>query len=56
MLLEAVWDFHFEPKTNIVETHISRLRSKLSHRGGAELIYTIRGAGYALRTPIPDQP
>ena len=56
MLLESVWDFHFEPKTNIVETHISRLRSKLSQRGGAELIYTVRGAGYALRTPIPDQP
>jgi two-component system OmpR family response regulator len=56
MLLESVWDFHFEPKTNIVETHISRLRSKLSQHGGTELIYTVRGAGYALRTPIPDQP
>jgi two-component system OmpR family response regulator len=52
MLLESVWDFHFDPKTNIVETHISRLRSKLSQRGGAELIYTIRGAGYILRTPV----
>jgi two-component system, OmpR family, response regulator len=51
MLLEAIWDFHFDPKTNIVETHISRLRSKLSQRGDAELIYTIRGAGYVLRTP-----
>ena len=49
MLLEAVWDFHFDPKTNIVETHISRLRSKLSQYGGAELIHTVRGAGYALR-------
>ncbi len=50
MLLEGVWDFHFDPKTNIVETHISRLRSKIS-RGGAdpELIHTIRGSGYALR-------
>jgi two-component system OmpR family response regulator len=56
MLLESVWDFHFEPKTNIVETHISRLRSKLSQRGGAELIYTVRGAGYVLRTPAPAQP
>jgi two-component system OmpR family response regulator len=56
MLLESVWDFHFDPKTNIVETHISRLRSKLSQRGGAELIYTIRGAGYVLRTPVPAQP
>src|ERR1700719_2317706 len=49
MLLESVWDFHFDPKTNIVETHISRLRSKLSQRGGAELIYTVRGAGRILR-------
>src|SRR5580700_2817536 len=51
MLLEAVWDFHFEPKTNIVETHMSRLRSKLSQSGGAELIHTVRGAGYVLRAP-----
>jgi len=52
MLLEDVWDFHFDPKTNIVETHISRLRAKLS-RGGRdpELIHTIRGAGYVLRAP-----
>ncbi len=50
MLLEGVWDFHFDPRTNIVETHISRLRAKIS-RGGAdpELIHTIRGSGYALR-------
>jgi len=53
MLLEAVWDFHFDPKTNIVETHISRLRSKLAQWGGAELIHTVRGAGYALRAPAP---
>lgn len=56
MLLEAVWDFHFDPKTNIVETHMSRLRAKLSQHGGGDLIHTIRGAGYALRTPISDQP
>jgi two-component system OmpR family response regulator len=56
MLLEAVWDFHFDPKTNIVESHISRLRSKLSQYGGAELIHTVRGSGYALRTPLPDDP
>ena len=54
MLLEAVWDFHFDPKTNIVETHMSRLRAKLLQHGGAELIHTVRGSGYALRTPIPD--
>jgi two-component system, OmpR family, response regulator len=49
MLLEAVWDFHFDPKTNIVETHISRLRSKLTQHGGPEMIHTIRGSGYVLR-------
>jgi two-component system, OmpR family, response regulator len=53
MLLEAVWDFHFDPKTNIVETHISRLRSKLAQWGGAELIHTVRGAGYVLRSAAP---
>ena len=50
MLLEEVWDFHFDPKTNIVETHISRLRAKLSRNGqDPELINTIRGSGYVLR-------
>jgi two-component system OmpR family response regulator len=56
MLLEAVWDFHFDPKTNIVETHMSRLRSKLSQHGEAELIHTVRGAGYVLRTDAADRP
>ena len=54
MLLEAVWDFHFDPKTNIVETYISRLRSKLAQPGGPELIRTVRGAGYMLRAATPD--
>src|SRR4051812_14970605 len=54
MLLEAVWDFHFDPRTNIVETHVSRLRSKLAQFGGPELIHTVRGAGYSLRTPASD--
>jgi two-component system, OmpR family, response regulator len=49
MLLESVWDFHFDPKTNIVETHISRLRSKINRGGDPELIHTVRGAGYCLR-------
>lgn len=48
MLLERVWDFHFDPKTNIVETHISRLRSKLNAAGGPDMIQTIRGAGYMI--------
>lgn len=49
MLLENVWDFHFDPKTNIVETHISRLRSKIDRGQAVELIHTLRGAGYSLR-------
>lgn len=51
MLLEHVWDFHFDPQTNIVETNISRLRAKVDKGYETELIHTIRGAGYALRTP-----
>ncbi len=51
MLLEGVWDFHFDPKTNIVETHMSRLRAKIDRGHGQELIHTIRGAGYCLREP-----
>ena len=49
MLLENVWDLHFDPRTNIVETHLSRLRSKIDRGFGAELIHTVRGAGYILR-------
>ena len=56
MLLEAVWDFHFDPRTNIVETHMSRLRAKLAQHGGPELIHTVRGAGYALRAPAQETP
>jgi two-component system OmpR family response regulator len=48
MLLENVWDFHFDPKTNIVETHISRLRSKINIGGKPDLIQTVRGAGYMI--------
>jgi len=51
MLLEQVWDFHFDPQTNVVETHISRLRAKVDKGFGAELIHTVRGAGYCLRAP-----
>lgn len=51
MLLEAVWDFHFDPKTNVVETHVSRLRSKINQGQAAELIHTIRGSGYSLHAP-----
>ncbi len=48
MLLESVWDFHFDPKTNIVETHISRLRAKVDRGFDRELIRTVRGSGYQL--------
>ena len=51
MLLENVWDFHFDPMTKVVETHISRLRSKIAKGFDCELIHTIRGAGYVLRAP-----
>ena len=53
MLLEQVWEFHFDPKTNIVETHISRLRTKIDRGREVSLIQTVRGAGYTLRVPNP---
>ncbi len=46
MLLEQIWGFHFDPRTNIVETHISRVRAKVDEAGDPPLITTIRGAGY----------
>lgn len=48
MLLERVWHYHFDPQTNIVDTHISRLRSKLNEGGKPDAIETIRGAGYRM--------
>ncbi len=48
MLLERVWNYHFDPQTNIVDTHISRLRSKLNEGGKPSLIETVRGAGYRM--------
>jgi two-component system OmpR family response regulator len=51
MLLEQVWDFHFDPRTSMVETHISRLRGKIDKGFHVELIHTVRGAGYSLRAP-----
>jgi two-component system OmpR family response regulator len=49
MLLERVWGFHFDPQTNIVETHISRMRAKINEGGKPDLIETIRGVGYRMR-------
>ena len=51
MLLENVWDFHFDPHTNVVETHISRLRGKIDKGRDIELIHTTRGSGYCIRAP-----
>lgn len=48
MLLERVWNFHFDPKTSVVETHISRLRAKIDRPYDKELIHTIRGSGYTI--------
>ncbi|MGO9945765.1 MAG: response regulator [Steroidobacteraceae bacterium] len=52
MLLENVWDVHFDPNTTVVETHISRLRSKIDRGQSIPLIHTLRGAGYTLRVPV----
>jgi two-component system OmpR family response regulator len=48
MFLERVWNYHFDPQTNIVETHISRLRAKLNDGGKSDLIETVRGVGYRM--------
>ena len=49
MLLEKIWDFHFDPRTNVVETHISRLRQKIDRGFSVELLLTVRGSGYMIR-------
>ena len=49
MLLERVWGFHFDPQTNIVETHISRMRAKLNEGDKPDLIETLRGVGYRMK-------
>jgi len=50
MLLEGVWDFHFDPETNVIDVHISRLRQKVDKAYEQRLIHTIRSAGYVLRS------
>jgi two-component system OmpR family response regulator len=49
MLLEHVWDYHFDPQTNVIDVHVSRLRSKVDKGFERPLIHTIRGAGYTVR-------
>jgi len=50
MLLESVWDFNFDPKTNVIDVHISRLRKKIDRDSSRPLLQTVRGVGYVLRT------
>ncbi len=52
MLLEGVWEYHFDPQTNVIDVHISRLRAKVDKDFEIPLIHTIRGAGYCLTTDI----
>jgi len=49
MLLEGVWDYHFDPQTNVIDVHVSRLRQKIDKGSDHPLLHTIRGAGYSLR-------
>jgi two-component system OmpR family response regulator len=49
MLLENVWDYHFDPQTNVIDVHISRLRSKIDKGFPEPLLHTVRGAGYMIR-------
>ena len=49
MLLEHVWDYHFDPQTNVIDVHISRLRAKIDRDFETPLLHTVRGAGYCLR-------
>jgi two-component system OmpR family response regulator len=50
MLLEGVWDYHFDPQTNVIDVHISRLRQKIDKGFTEPLLHTVRGAGYCVRT------
>jgi two-component system, OmpR family, response regulator len=49
MLLENVWDYHFDPQTNVIDVHISRLRGKIDKEFGKPLLHTVRGSGYMIR-------
>ena len=49
MLLENVWDYHFDPQTNVIDVHVSRLRSKIDKNFATPLLHTVRGAGYTIR-------
>ena len=49
MLLEKVWDYHFDPQTNVIDVHISRLRAKIDKQFDSPMLHTVRGAGYRLQ-------
>jgi two-component system OmpR family response regulator len=49
MMLESVWDYHFDPQTNVIDVHISRLRKKIDRAFDRPLIHTVHGAGYTIR-------
>jgi two-component system OmpR family response regulator len=49
MLLENVWDYHFDPQTNVIDVHVSRLRAKVDKEFDVTLLHTVRGAGYMIR-------
>jgi two-component system OmpR family response regulator len=53
MLLEGVWDYHFDPQTNVIDVHVSRLRQKIDKPFGSTLLHTVRNAGYMLRVEEP---
>ena len=53
MLLEGVWDYHFDPQTNVIDVHVSRLRQKVDKPFPTGLIHTVRNAGYMLRAEQP---
>jgi two-component system OmpR family response regulator len=53
MLLEGVWDYHFDPQTNVIDVHVSRLRQKVDKPFPTALIHTVRNAGYMLRADGP---
>ena len=53
MLLEGVWDYHFDPQTNVIDVHVSRLRQKVDKPFPTALIHTVRNAGYMLRAEAP---
>jgi len=52
MLLEEVWGYHFDPQTNVIDVHVSRLRGKIDRDFDLPLIQTVRGAGYRIQAQV----